>query len=432
LSEIITNPLDTRAEQDWQEELDRWLQPFLEVLDNDAQRHWAPFYLRGQLGPLERKSMTRIAQAVAPGQQDQLNNFIAVAPWASQALQKVLVQKANALVGGREAHLIIDDFALPKKGEHSVGVAPQYCGALGKKANCQSIVSLTLARRELPVPIALRLYLPESWADDKARRDKCGVPEAIEFRPKWQLALAELDRVIALGARFGDVLADADYGHCAEFRAGLEQRHLCYGVGIMPNQQVYSPEVELREPVRDRRGRPAKHPTPTLAAVSAEAMIAAQGEAAWQRVAWRQGTQGELSCEFIALRVRVADGPLMAKHRHLPGAEAWLVAERRESGEIKYYLSNLAREATLWELARQVKGRWVCEQGHQQMKEELGVDHFEGRGWVGLHHHLLMTMMALCFLQHLRLGGKKRGPRPARRPGRACPRCAGVSVSSSG
>src|SRR4051794_2697454 len=286
------------------------------------------------------------------------------------------------------------------------GMKRQYCGQLGKRANCQALVSLTLARAEVPVGVGLRLFLPEDWCADAARRAAAGVPEAVGYRPKWKIALDEIDRVLASGARFGAVLADAEYGRAAEFRAGLAERHRTYAVGIMPVQQVYPADVTLAFPEREATGRPRKHPVPSAPSVAAAELIEAR-PAAFRAVSWRTGSKGPLEAEFAAPRVRVADGPVAAGGRHLPGGEAWLVGEHRATGERKYYLSNLPPDAPLEALAALIKARWVCEQAHQQLRDELGLDHFEGRSWRGLHHHALLCLLAFAFLQHLRLGGKK-------------------------
>jgi SRSO17 transposase len=304
---------------------------------------------------------------------------------------------------------------LVKQGRHSVGVKRQYCGQLGRKANCQALVSLTLARAEVPVGVGLRLFLPEDWCADAARRAAAGVPAAVGYRPKWKIALDEIDRVSASGARFGAVLADAEHGKAAEFRHGLAERELAYAVGILPTQKVYPAGVTLSLPARKPTGRPRKHPVPSAASVGAAELVESRPEA-FRTVSWRTGTKGPLEAEFGALRVRVADGPVAGGGRHLPGEEAWLVGEHRASGEKKYYLSNLPADASLETLAALIKARWVCEQMHQQLKDELGLDHFEGRSWRGLHHHALLCQLAFAFLQHLRLGGKKR-----RNPARARP-----------
>jgi SRSO17 transposase len=393
--------------QGWEDELERWLEPFLARLRRKAQRRWAPFYLKGLILPGERKSVEPMAARVAPADTQQLHHFVSTSPWATAPLEDELVKAADRLVGGSEAVLVVDDTALVKQGRRSVGVKRQYCGQLGKKANCQSLVSLTLARGEVPVCVGLRLFLPEDWCGDAERRAAAGVPEAVAYRPKWRIALEEVDRVLASGARFGCVLADAEYGKAAEFRAGLAERQLSFAVGVLPTQKVYPADVTLARPERKATGRPRKHPVPTAASVSAADLIEARPEA-FRAVSWRTGTKGPLKAAFAAIRVRVADGPVMARAQHLPGEEVWLVGEHRATGERKYHLANLPADTPLEALAALIKARWVCEQAHQQLKEELGLDHFEGRSWRGLHHHALLCQLAFAFLQHLRLREKKR------------------------
>jgi SRSO17 transposase len=294
---------------------------------------------------------------------DQFHHCIGSGVWDAAPLEAALLSEA-----GNDAWLIIDDTALPKKGCHSVGVAPQYASSLGKTATSQSLVSVTLARRELPVT-------------------------------------------------FGCVLADAGYGSSGPFRQALSERGLLWAVGLSRRQNVYPADDGLIFPVA-KTGKRRKYHTPDQSPVSAETMLAGEK---WRKVSWRRGTKGRLSCCFAARRVRLADGH---KHRMLdnrmqcmPGDEVWLVGERRSTGEQKYYVSNLPVEATIRMLAVAIKARWVCEQAHQQFKEELGLDHFEGRSWIGLHRHALMTMIAYAFLQSRRIkaaGRKKRvsGPPP--------------------
>ncbi|KZB97904.1 SRSO17 transposase [Methylobacterium sp. PvP062] len=392
-------------------DLDVWLAPFLAAMGRKTRRTWAPLYLRGLLGPGDRKSLQPMAARLGLPGHDQLQHFIASPAWDDGPLWAELTRTADRLVGGSDACLVIDDTALPKKGTRSVGVARQYCGHLGKKANCQSLVSLTLARGEVPVPVCLHLFLPEEWVANPKRCERAGVPEAaVVPQSKGEIALAELDRLQAEGVRFGVVLADAGYGCSALFRHGLDARGLTWAVGIAKNQKVYDPDVRLVEP-----GGRARRPVPDQEPQEAEAVLAALP---WRRVTWRQGTKGALAARFAMTRVRVGDGPIWGNNRHLPGAEVWLVGEWRASGERKYYLSNLPPRTTRRALAGTIKARWVCEQGHQQLKEELGLDHFEGRSWTGLHRHALMTCIACAYLQHLRLAGPdrtdggKKGGRP--------------------
>lgn len=391
----------------WENRFDRFLEPFLEAWRHKKRRFWAPIYLRGLLLPGERKSIEPLAARVAPGHDQELRHFISESAWDQAEIEKVLWEKADSMLGGEDAFLIIDDTAIPKKGVESVGVAHQYCGALGKQANCQSLVSVTLAKQDVPLPIALRLYLPEEWANDKERREKVDVPDEIAFQQKWRIALAEIRRLKKEGVRFGTVLADAGYGVCADFRRGLTDENLLWAVGIVPQQKFYPVEARARMPRGHALGRRRKRPLPTHARRTAKQIIARCGAGAWRRVSWRKGTKGALAAEFIAVRVRTADGEETTDGVHLPGDEAWLVAERRYTGEVKYYLTNHSPKASLKTLASAIKARWSCEQAHQQLKEELGLDHFEGRTWRGLHHHALMTLICFAFLQQERLRENK-------------------------
>ena len=399
--------MDTTS--DWKDELGRWLKPFLERLGHKARRQMCPLYVAGLIGPGDRKSVQPMAERFAPGEYDQLHHFVAAGVWDAAPLETELLIQADRLVGGSDAVLVIDDTAMPKKGMHSVGVAPQYASALGKTANCQTLVSLTLARGEVPVMVALRLFLPETWTSDPARLERAGVPvEYRAARTKPEIALSEIDRMVVAGVRFGCVLADAGYGPSAPFRQGLTARSLSWAVGIPRHLKVYPVGVKLIWP-KAVRGRPRQRHIPDVLSVAAEDMLA---DAKWHTVSWRNGTKGRLKARFAAIRVRTADGPPQRirdkAHQHMPGDEAWLIGEHRMSGEKKYYLANLPARTDLRSLAATIKARWICEQAHQQLKEELGLDHFEGRSWQGLHRHALMTMIAYAFLQHRRLTKARR------------------------
>jgi len=397
------------ATADWEDDLGRWLRPFLERLGHKARQRMCPLYVAGLIGPGDRKSVQPMAERLAPGAYDQLHHFVAAGVWNASPLERELLVQADKLVGGNDAVLVIDDTAIAKKGKHSVGVAAQYASALGKTANCQTLVSLTLARGEVPVMVSLRLFLPGTWTSDPVRLKRAGVPaEYRTARTKPEIALAEVDRLIAAGVRFGCVLADAGYGLSAPFRQGLTARKLAWAVGIPRHLKVYPVGVQLIWPVATR-GRPRRRHIPDILSMPAEDMLA---EANWQTVSWRDGTKGKLEARFAAVRVRIADGPPQRikdkGQQHLPGDEAWLIGEQRMSGEKKYYLANLPAGTALRTLAATIKARWICEQAHQQLKEELGLDHFEGRSWQGLHRHALMTMIAYAFLQHRRLTTARR------------------------
>jgi len=267
------------------------------------------------------------------------------------------------------------------------------------------------------VMVGLRLFLPESWTGNVDRMDRPRVPQERRVAlTKPETAIEEIDRVIASGARFGCVLADAGYGSSGPFRQALSERGLRWAVGISRRQNVYRADIGLIFP-EAATGRRRKYHVPDDVAVSAELMLT---DAKWQTISWRRGTKGRLTCRFAARRVRVAEG-----HRHrmvdgrvqaMPGEQdVWLIGERRTTGEQKYYLSNLPADTTLQALAAAIKARWICEQAHQQLKEELGLDHFEGRSWTGLHRHCLMAMIAFAFLQsrRLRAAGRKKKSRRA-------------------
>jgi SRSO17 transposase len=223
---------------DWTEDLERWLAPFLSALGHKARRRMCPAYIAGLIGPGDRKSIQPMAAKADDVSYDRLHHFIAAGMWDSGPLEATLWQQADALVGGGDSWLIIDDTALPKKGRNSVGVAPQYASALGKNANCQTLVSLTLARAEVPVMLGLRLFMPESWTSDLARMQRAGVPDEQRLpKSKPEIAIEEIDRIAAAGVRFGCVLADAGYGLSAPFRQALSQRRLNWAVGI-PSESV--------------------------------------------------------------------------------------------------------------------------------------------------------------------------------------------------
>src|SRR3954452_25331698 len=399
---------------DWQADLERWLAPFVAALRHKTPARMCPLYVAGLIGPGDRKSVQPMAARADEVGYDQLHHFVAAGVWDSAPLEAALLKEADRLVGDEGGFLVIDDTALPKKGERSVGVAPQYASALGKTANCQSLVSLTLASREVPVMVGLRLFLPETWTNDPERMRRAHVPKDRQIAlTKPEIAIEEIDRVIASATRFGCVLADSGYGSSGPFRHALSERGLLWAVGLSRRQDVYPADVSLIFPVV-KAGRPRKYHVPDQPPAAAEMLLAA---ATWQRISWRRGTKGRLTCLFAARRVRVADGH---KHRMrdnrmqcMPGDEVWLVGERRSTGEQKSYVSNLPADASLKMLAATIKARWICEQAHQQLKEELGLDHFEGRSWTGLHRHALMAMIAYAFSQSRRLkaAGRKKKSR---------------------
>ena len=270
----MSEPTIAHMRPDWTEELRRWLEPFLARLGNKTRRRMCPLYVAGLIGPGDRKSAQPTATRLASGDYDQLHHFIAAGVWDAAPLEAELPAEADRLVGGDGAVLVIDDTALPKKGSHSVGVAPQYASALGKNANCQTLVSTTLASGEVPVMIGLRLFLPEIWTNDPVRLRKARVPDDRQaFRSKPVIAIEEIDRIKDAGVRFGCELADAGYGLSAPFRQALSARGLRWAVGVPFKQKVYPAHVALVFPVAGR-GRPRKRHIPDTKSVAAGTMLA--------------------------------------------------------------------------------------------------------------------------------------------------------------
>jgi SRSO17 transposase len=344
-----------------------------------------------------------------------------------------LAQQADLLLGGADAVLIVDDTAVKKQGTHSVGVAHQYCGEVGKLANCQCFVTLTLAKHEVPMPLALKLYLPADWTEDQARCVKVGVPEAVRIdqydKTKIDVALDEIARLRATGVRFGVVAADAAYGTSAAFRQGVEALGYRYAVGVQSHTRVYALDATIVYPKRSTKPRTgvkyeAKQPRRValgrdsanrtcypvgrlrvrpVASEPAHRVAELLRGAHWQQVQWRQGTKGMLRGQWTAVRVRAADGEEGAQREHMPGTAVWLVGEQRPDGKRRYYFTNHPARTSLKALVAAIRSRWVCEQAHQQLKQELGLDHFEGRSWRGVEHHTFLTMLSFAFLQYLRL-----------------------------
>ena len=283
--------------QDWRGDLEAWLAPFLAALRHKTRVQLCPAYIAGLIGPGDRKSVQPIAARDRKFGYDQFHHFVADGVWESAPLETVLLKEADRLVGDKAGFLVIDDTALPKKGSHSVGVAAQFASSLGKTSNCQTLVSVTLTSHEVPVMVGLRLFLPESWTGDVARMDRARVPQVYRGAlTKPEIAVEEIDRVIASGARFGCVLADAGYRSSGPFRKALSERGLLWAVGISSRQNVYRADVGLMFP-EAKAGRRRKYHVPDDVAASAEMMLS---DAKWQKVSWLRGSKGKLSCLFAA------------------------------------------------------------------------------------------------------------------------------------
>jgi SRSO17 transposase len=308
---------------------------------------------------------------------------------------------------------IVDDTGFPKQGKHSVGVARQYCGQLGKQDNCQAAVSLSVSTWSASLPIAWRLYLPEVWCEDSERCQQAGVPQEIAFQTKPEIALQQIRRAKEQGVPIGVVLTDAGYGNGMSFRTGVTKLGLQYAVGIESSTTVWEPgQSPLPVPSRQPgRGAPPKRLQRTAdhQPISVKQLALDLPPAAWKDVAWRQGSQEKLRSRFAAVRVRPAHRDYKLTEPH---AEEWLLIEwpKQESEPTKYWLSSLPEQTSLKSLVKMAKHRWIIERDYEELKQELGLGHYEGRGWRGFHHHATLCIAAYGFLVSER---NRFSPRPA-------------------
>lgn len=378
-------------------------------------------YCTGLMLPLERKSVEPIAAGVDPmhvsARHQSLHHFVAKAQWSDEEmLRRVRAWVMPKLGLDRDGFWIVDDTGFPKKGKHSVGVARQYCGALGKQDNCQVAVSVSLASSLGSLPVSWQLYLPKDWAEDAERRDKVGVPQDIEFATKPQIALQHLKRLLAEGLPPYCVLADAGYGVDTVFRHGLTELGLPYMVGITSAVSVWPPDVDPLPPKPYRgHGRPPVQPRRTAKRqpLAVKALAHALPPRAFRTVRWREGTNQTLISRFAAVRVRHAGGNV-GRARLWP--QQWLLIEwpHDQPEPEKYYLSTLPEICTLKELVETAHQRWRIERDYQELKQEFGLDHYEGRGWRGFHHHASLSIAAYGLLLAERLAGHRSGSKKNR------------------
>ena len=386
-------------------------------------------YVTGLCLPGDRKSIEPMAARVDPrhvrARHQSMHHFVANAAWDDAAVLRVARETVLAALErhGPVAAWVVDDTGIPKKGRHSVGVARQYCGVLGKPDNCQVAVSVSVANERASIPVAYRLYVPEAWAQDRRRRRAAGVPEALEFRTKWQMALEQITQLAADGVPAAPVVADAGYGVITAFRDALTAQGMPYIVGISTETTVWAPgRAPLPPPKYRGHGRP-----PTLVRrtrrhhpLRVRALAERLPASAWQTVTWRQGTRGAMRSRFAVVRVRPAHRD---DWRSTPRPDEWLLIEwpRTEAAPIKYWLSTLPPTATRAELVGFAMLRWRIERDYQELKGELGLDHFEGRTWAGFHHHVALCAAAHAFLarrralfppERPRVDARRRAPSP--------------------
>lgn len=374
------------------------------------QRAKAEQYVRGLLLEGRRKSIQPMAARLPDGDEQGLQQFITDSPWDEAPVRRRLARRMTTEIDPQG--WVVDDTGLPKDGRFSPGVARQYCGALGKTANCQVIVSVNAVTDRASCPLDWRLFLPQEWDADAQRRTKAKVPDDVRHREKWRLALDMLDELLEWGLERRVVQADGGYGDITAFRVGLEERGLEYVVQVKGVTSAHPADAAPVTPDYQGRGRPPQPRYPDKPS-NLRALVLAAGPDAAGQVSWREGDRGPLSSHFIALRVRPANDA----HRHDDGVlpERWLLAEwpAEQQEPVKYWLSNLPADTPLAWLVQLAKLRWRVEHDYRELKQCLGLDHYEGRTFGGLHHHLTCVTVAHAFLTCCRL---TRGDPAAARP----------------
>lgn len=364
-------------------------------------------YVRGLLLDGERKSIYPIACRLAEcedrveGVRQSMQQAVSVADWDERVVFRRIAQRISTVLPKVEA-FVVDDTGFPKKGKHSVGVQRQYSGTMGRIDNCQIATSLHLASEAGGACIGMRLYLPKSWTDNEKRRTKAGVPDSVVFKEKWRIALELIDDALAWGLPKYVAVADAAYGDSSDFRGGLVSRGLRYVVGVTGTAMVWPPGVCPKPPPKRRPGqvgRPRAKWTPPqgLQPISMTDLAASLPTNMFRKVTWRIGSRGPQSSRFAAIRIRTA-------RRHTlgwaPGDKQWLLCEwpSRAERPTTFYLSNLPKGTSRKRLVYLAKLRWRIERDYQEMKGQLGLDHFEGRSWRGFHHHAACVAAAHAFL----------------------------------
>lgn len=401
--------MDTRALRAAEHRLHSFLQDLAVLMGRAERRHWAAMYIRGLLLDGERKSIEPMAARLPGADVQALRQFVNQSPWPWLPVQEALAQKVvDELLP--EAAYIVDETSFPKQGSHSVGVARQYCGALGKVANCQVAVSVHLGTDAACVPLTWALFLPKGWLTDPARRAEVGIPPDTRYQTKGELALACLDRCRAWGLGQRVVLADSEYGNSSEWRAALHTRRLPYCVRVEPTTKAWpSPPRPARRPRYQGRGRPRTRGRVTAPAPHSLAALArALPARAWHTVTWRPGSKGPLTSRFARFSVWCAHRWTTGRRLALREETCLVEWPAEERDPTKYWLADLRGETLgLRRFVRLAKGRWRIEQDYLQLKDELGLDHFEGRSYLGWYHHVTLASMAYAFLTLEMLHTKK-------------------------
>ena len=402
------------------ERFDQYMEHLSQALGHADRHAGLKGYCTGLMLPLARKSVEPMAARLDPlhasARHQALHHFVAKAEWSdAEFLRRVCQWVVPQMDFSRGGWWIIDDTGFPKKGVHSVGVARHYCGMLGKQDNCQVAVSVSLACDQGSIPVAWQLYLPEDWAQDAERRKRTGVPESVRFATKTQIALQQLQTLLSEGAPRHCVLADAGYGVDTVFRQALSDMGLLYAVGVTSAVVVWPPGIEPLPPKPyGGMGRPPVVPrrTAELQPMSVKALALSLPAQAFQTISWREGSNEPLTGRFAAVRVRHAGGNA-GKARLRP--QEWLLVEwpADQPEPVKYILSTLPESIPLNDLVSCAYQRWRIERDYQDLKQDFGLGHYEGRGWRGFHHHASLSIATYAFLMAERLiadkpaGGKK-------------------------
>ena len=397
---------------------------FRDLFPYATQFAWSGVYLRGLLEDGERKSVEPMAARVPrPPQlldvkdpEQALQQFVNQSPWHEGPLWERYRSVMARDFASPRGIFVIDDTGSPKQGKHSVGVQHQYCGQLGKKANCQVAVTVHYVSPKGHFPAALRLFLPKSWTGERERLERAGVPSQYRNeQTKGQIALELLDCVRGEGLLPGDVvITDAGYGVSQEFREGLEERRLFYIAGVTPEMVVFTEEPRWDWPEgQATRGRPRRRPRLARGSPRPVSLKSLAATLPRHEVTWREGTKGKLSAKFAW--VRVWPGQDWARGGCAGAEPIWLLIEERADGQIQYAFSNLPASTSRIRAVRLWKSRWPVEQGYQQMKEELGLNHFEGRSWRGFHHHACLVTLAYGFLALEQLRAKEAPAQPGKK-----------------
>lgn len=390
--------------------LEAFLADVVLSMGRKERRQHAEEYIRGLLMDGERKSIEPMADRLPDGDVQALQQFVSQSPWPTKEVRASLARKVEGEFVV-EPYWLVDEVSFPKQGKHSVGVARQYCGALGKTANCQVAVTLDLGTEESSTPLNWALYLPEQWINDPVRRKKAGIPEEIIFKTKTELALDLIDEVRAWGLQDRLVLTDSGYGDSYEFRQGLRNRELDYVAQVSGELTAWTEDPHPAEPPMKRGGKiPRKRLyAKELPATRSLCQIAKDlPSSSWKTITWREGTKGPLSSRFARVVVWMATGLMEGRTMRVPSEELLIEWPGGTNEPRKYWLSSLSPHQTSFRaLVRKAKGRFRVDQDYEEMKGEVGLDHFEGRSWQGWHHHVTLVTLAYAFLMLERMGNKK-------------------------